>query len=198
MRNLYDHYAQDYIEPTGNYALFPGLEEEIRRFHLRADTTRPLLDLGCGVGRDTEYLTTCDSVVIAADLSIGMLQVTRKRCGSATAGLVQLSMTDLPFAENSFGGVWACASILHIPTIWFSQVLTEILRVLSPGGTVAISMKAGSGEGWRAGTSLAAPRWFTLVNPAIFSRLLRSAGFVNIESTPSGRGSWFVVEADKP
>lgn len=196
-RNVYDRQAREYTITTGDYALFPGLKDEIDRFYGRAMANRPLLDLGCGVGRDTEHLLSRGSVVVAADLSIEMLRVTSQRCLPAEPKLVQLSMTDLPFKGDTFGGAWICASLLHVPMNHLERALSEIRRVLAPGGTVAISMKPGEGEGWHSGGSLTAPRWFTFVNPEKFEKLLQSAGFGSVRSTASGRGNWFITEAEK-
>jgi hypothetical protein len=106
-------------------------------------------------------------------------------------------MLELPFRSGVFGGIWACASLLHVPLVLFDGVLAEIFRVLSSGGTVAISMKAGSGEGWRSGTSIRTQRWFTLVDPVDFCANLRAVGFSRVSCTSSDRKNWFVAEADR-
>lgn len=197
-RNVYDRQAREYVSTTGDYALFPGLKDEIDRFYGRTTADRPLLDLGCGVGRDTEYLLSRGGAVVAADLSIEMLRVTSQRCLPTKPKLVQLSMTDLPFKDGAFGGAWVCASLLHVPMNHLGGALSEIRRVLAPGGTVAISMKPGEGEGWHSGSSLTAPRWFTFVSPEEFEKLLQSAGFGSVRSTASGRRNWFITEAERP
>lgn len=197
-RSLYDRQAREYVTTTGDYALFPGLKDEVDRFYGRAIADRPLLDLGCGVGRDTEYLLSRGSAVVAADLSIEMLRVTSQRCLPADPKLVQLSMTHLPFKGGIFGGAWVCASLLHVPMKHLAGTLNEIRRVLVPGGTVAISMKPGEGEGWHSGSSLTAPRWFTFVSPEKFEMLLQAAGFESVRSTASGRRNWFITEAERP
>ena len=174
-RQVYDREAHDYACKTGSYESFPGLQNEIDRFRRRAMTALPLLDLGCGVGRDTEYLLSQGCAVVAADLSSEMLKITRERCcNQKTLMLVQLTMTELPFKDGMIGGAWVCASLLHLPNDHFAPALNELLRVLSPGGSVAISMKAGNSEGWHSGSSLPHPRWFTLVDPSHFAKLLRS------------------------
>jgi hypothetical protein len=55
-RALYDHKSPDYAERTRNYDLFPGLNDEIDRFLTLSLPDLPLVDLGCGPGRDCLYL----------------------------------------------------------------------------------------------------------------------------------------------
>ena len=196
-RELYDRQATEYARATDDFARFPGLRDELDRFIERADTSRPLLDLGCGAGRDAAYLAGRGCTVVAADLSHRMLCLTRERWAGLPSGWpVQLSMLDLPFGPNVFGGVWACASLLHVPRDGVCRALAEVFRVLARSGAVAIGMKAGCGEGWHAGTSLAAQRWFTFVDPEAFAADLRTAGFVRVTCTFSGRRNWLVAEAD--
>jgi hypothetical protein len=85
-----------------------------------------------------------------------------------------------------------------LPSADHAQVVGEVLRVLAPGGVAAFSMKSGDGEGWKVGRSIDSARWFTLVRPHQFEELLTSAGFVEVETIPSGRGEWFISEARKP
>lgn len=198
MRELYDREARQYVNATATYDLFPGLQDEIDRFHGKIDRSLPLLDLGCGIGRDTCYLTSLGYKVVACDLSMKMLEVTNERCRPRMPALVQLSVTRLPFKLNAIGGAWVCASLLHLPHTDQTQVVRELLRVLVPGGIAAFSMKSGEGEGWRVGRSVKSARWFTLVRPDEFEDLLISVGFTDVETTASGRGDWFISEARKP
>ncbi|MGH4019716.1 MAG: class I SAM-dependent methyltransferase [Pseudonocardiaceae bacterium] len=184
-----------YIDRTGSLELFPGLQTELDSFNKRADRSGPLLDLGCGVGRDSEYLSAAARTVIAADISVEMLKITRARCGVA---VVEADMGHLPFSNDTFAGAWVCASLLHIPSCLMRGALGELYRTVRPGGAVAISMKAGEGEGWYWGNSLSSPRWFTFVEPATFGAILADEGFTGVSTIFSGRGDWYVAEATKP
>ena len=197
-RNVYDREAAAYVATTGNLAYFPGLESELERFCQRIVRTSPILDLGSGVGRDTEYLLRRGCKVIAGDVSSEMLKILNHRCGSYR-GLqaVNMSMLKIPIRDSSLGGAWVCASLLHLPRSLFPTALREIYRTLAPGSVTAISMKAGNGEGWHSGASLLSPRWFTLIEPSDLEKLLLDTGFENVASAASGRGSWFISEAIK-
>ena len=55
-------------------------------------------------------------------------------------------MVALPYADNSFDSVFACQVISHTDTVGTKKVISEIERVLKPGGEIYISMC--SKEAW--------------------------------------------------
>ena len=52
----------------------------------------------------------------------------------------------LKFKNYEFDGVWACASIIHIPKKFLKKVLLELRRILKINGLLFVSVKEGSGE----------------------------------------------------
>ena len=193
-RRVYDESAATYVRSTGTLDLFPGLDRELDRF-LEALPGTAVLDLGCGSGRDAEYLIGRGATVVAVDLSEKLLRYARCRC--ALAGAVLCDLLALPLADGVFDGVWACASILHLPRETHLRAFSEIHRVLRPGGATAISLKEGDGEGWMRTTRMPSSRWFSLRRPEAVMDELTAAGFVSVRVAPSGRGDWFVVEATR-
>jgi SAM-dependent methyltransferase len=194
-RALYDHRSPDYAERTRNYELFPGLNDEIDRFLTLSLSDLPLVDLGCGPGRDCLYLLERGWSVVAVDISGNMIEATATYCDRhPRLGLVQADISHTPFRDASFGGAWVCASLLHLPSEYLASAVTEIGRILAPGAGVAISMKAGHREGWHVGRTLTQQRWFTFVDPEEFAELMRRCGFTAVSIKTSGRRDWFVAE----
>ncbi|WP_409491912.1 class I SAM-dependent DNA methyltransferase [Amycolatopsis sp. cmx-11-12] len=193
-RRSYDECAAEYARSTDKLERFPGLDLELDRF-LAALPAGAVLDLGCGAGRDAEYLIERGADVLAGDISAEMLRYTRRRC--VLFGAVQCDLLALPLVSGVFAGVWACASVLHLPRRAHPVAFSEIHRVLAPGGAAAISLKAGEGEGWVRDTRISSPRWFSLRSPDAVVDELSAAGFVSVRVLPSGRATWFVVEAVK-
>jgi ubiquinone/menaquinone biosynthesis C-methylase UbiE len=107
------------------------------RSQLLQITARTLLDIGCGTG---SFLRGIEDLVESAhgvDLSQGMIEHARKRalnCGSKTR-FSKIDGPRLPFADNSFDVV---TSILSFRYLDWDPVVSEILRVLRPGGHLLV------------------------------------------------------------
>jgi SAM-dependent methyltransferase len=133
----------------------------------------PLLDLGCGPGRDLSWLAARGARGMGCALSMGMLAAARARSGGP---LVQADMRRLPFPGGTFGAIWCCASFLHLPKADAPGALGEMRRVLVPGGTLFLGVQEGSGEGWEVyGWEVA--RFFARYTSAEVATLLSGAGF---------------------
>ncbi|MBP7632536.1 class I SAM-dependent methyltransferase [Candidatus Ozemobacteraceae bacterium] len=110
------------------------------------DRLRPgcrVLDLGSGAGRDSEALRLRGFEAVSLDASAGLIAAHKARGGRL---LLRGDFLRLPFRDACFGGVWACASLLHVPAAQAHDVLCDIYRLLLPGGVLAVSLKIGSGE----------------------------------------------------
>jgi SAM-dependent methyltransferase len=190
-RSVYEANAADYAAATWDYANFPRLLEALECFEHGIMPPGPVLDLGCGAGRDTEQLLAQGFDVVAGDVCAKMLHTTRARCGAASP--VQLDLVRLPFQAGTFAAAWVCASFVHIHSSQLAQALRELARVLTPGAPVAISMKAGESEGWAAGTNVIGQRWFNLMPPDRFTETLSAAGFDNVTISFRGRPEWYIA-----
>jgi ubiquinone/menaquinone biosynthesis C-methylase UbiE/uncharacterized membrane protein len=91
-----------------------------------------LLDVGGGTG----YLASCVADryarVVVSDLSPGMLRVARSR----NLETVEASAMELPFKDEEFDVVLCTDALHHIKEI--ERALSEMCRVLKPGGTLLI------------------------------------------------------------
>jgi hypothetical protein len=72
---------------------------------------------------------------------------------SLSSGLLKQSVLHLSFQElafeNEFDGVWACASLLHIPRREMDDVLGQLAKALKESGVLYASFKYGDREEWR-------------------------------------------------
>lgn len=192
-RRAYDRDASAYADKTDRFSDFPGLKEELERFRGRAPEG-PVLDLGCGAGRDTRHLISAGHDVISGDLSVELLKLLRAGPSSKP---VQLDLLTLPFRDRVFAGVWASGSLLHIPGSAYPRAFEEIYRVLAEGGATAISLRDDDKEGWHRGERMDVDRWFTWRRPHHVVRELIATGFVSVEWAYCGRKDWYIVEAVK-
>jgi SAM-dependent methyltransferase len=101
-----------------------------------------ILDAGCGPGRDTRAFLARGYRVTALDASREMAA----RCGRLTGqSVLHQRFQELDFAE-AFDGIWACASLLHVPDAEAGEVFRRMRRALRPGGVWYMSFKVGEGE----------------------------------------------------
>src|SRR5215469_12262272 len=97
---------------------------------------RRVLDLGCGRGQPLwSFRVTAENPLIGVDIDADALMMAKARF--PMRAYVQASGEHLPFADESFGRVIGCVALpyMDIPT-----VLSEIRRVLIPGGALTVTL----------------------------------------------------------
>ena len=92
----------------------------------------PVLDVGCGTGRWLRRLEEHGLSGIGIDQSSEMLALARKR--GTLSPMVSGEVQNLPFRDESFKCVSAVTVIQHIPPQEQVHALSEMVRVLRPGG----------------------------------------------------------------
>jgi acylphosphatase/protein-L-isoaspartate O-methyltransferase len=140
-----------------------------------------VLDLGCGPGNDAALFADLGLEVVGLDLTRSMLEVARDR--ARTRALIEGDSRRLPLASGAFDGVWASASLLHLPKAQVHLALAEARRVLKPGGVVCTFMKMGDHDGimtaeQRGGSaSVRGDRYFAHYSPSEWPAHLRACDF---------------------
>lgn len=122
----------------------PGMDEEMRiaRLLLGLSAGHSVLDVACGPGNFTRSFGRAvgeKGLAIGIDASETMLsRGTRDldRSGVANVCLLRGDATELPFVDGSFDAV-CCFAALHLFADPFAA-LTDMTRVLAPGGRIAI------------------------------------------------------------
>jgi SAM-dependent methyltransferase len=106
-----------------------------------------ILDAGCGSGRDTLYFARRGYKVTAFDYSPSMVQMAAKLTGQE---VIQLSFQEVQF-ENTFDGIWACSSLLHVPVNEMPDAVSRLSRAMKVDGVLYASFRYGTGEHNRDG-----------------------------------------------
>lgn len=101
-----------------------------------------ILDLGCGSGRDSRYFAKKGYNVTPVDGSPEMCRVAAEYTGLPVRCLC---FADLDYYDE-FDGIWACASLLHVPQNKLPTVMEKVERALKPEGVLYASFKYGEGE----------------------------------------------------
>lgn len=112
--------------------------------HARVLDPPAVLDAGCGTGRLVSTLQAGGLEVTGVDLSPGMLDVARSLHPEVRFHVADLAR--LPFDAEAFAGVLAWYSLIHVPPEDLAGPLTEIARVLRPGGFFLTGFQIGSGR----------------------------------------------------
>jgi ubiquinone/menaquinone biosynthesis C-methylase UbiE len=95
---------------------------------------KKLLDAGSGTGWFSAVAVKRKAVVTSLDVGPELLKQVAKKCKST---LVVGSILDLPFKNNSFDYIVSSEVIEHVPDP--KKAITELFRVLKPGGTIVLS-----------------------------------------------------------
>ena len=102
-----------------------------------------MLDHGCGAGRDTKALLAAGFNVTALDASADMVCEAEKRTGIGVRVQYFEDLDDVAI----FDGIWASASLLHVPRAGLPNVLARVHQALKTGGLLFASFKSGGKEG---------------------------------------------------
>jgi ubiquinone/menaquinone biosynthesis C-methylase UbiE len=105
-----------------------------------------ILDAGCGTGRDVRFFKDKGVRATGIDISFYMLIEAKIICPEGR--FCVMDMNNLAFNDEMFDGVWACASVIHLPRSHLSETLREFHRVLKKQGILYLSMKQGVTEGY--------------------------------------------------
>lgn len=101
-----------------------------------------LIDLGCGPGQTTKFLSDCGvQEIIGTDLSGEMVKVAKEL--NPQLHFETADMLDLHYPDNSFGGAVAFYSIVHFDYDQVRSAFKEINRILTPHGQFLFSFHLG-------------------------------------------------------
>jgi len=141
--------------------------------HIRGGPPFTLLDFGCGPGRDLKFFANAGHLAIGLDGSTRFVEMAHAHSG-CEVWLQDFLKLDLP--ENYFDGIFANATLFHVPSREAPRVLEELRASLKPDGVLFSSIPHGHNEeGWSDG------RYGVFHDPENWRRLGLEAGFFEID-----------------
>lgn len=144
--NYYDKNAVDFAIQTVSIDMHDLYELFLNQLPKR--NTQSILDVGCGSGRDANYFAEQGYDVTAIDASAKLIQWAQQHHMSRKISWVHLdfSSIDKQAWGNTFTGIWACASLLHVPFLKLPCIIESLLKTLTDDGVMYLSFKYGEGE----------------------------------------------------
>lgn len=134
----YNKNFESFISDTINV----DMEDHYSRFLSLLSDGASILDAGCGSGRDSLAFKKLGYKVKAFDASSAMVQATKSL---AEVPVYQTTFQSAKF-ETLFNGIWACASLLHVPKRELSKVFDNLAAHLENDGIIYASFKYGANE----------------------------------------------------
>lgn len=130
-----------------------------------------ILDFGCGSGRDTRYFLEAGMKVDAVDGSEEMCRIASEYTGMKVKQMLFQELN----VHDKYDGIWACASILHLPKNDLKSVLQKMAAALKKHGIIYTSFKYGEFEGERNG------RYFTDFTIEMFQIFIQDIDHLQIK-----------------
>jgi len=187
----YSERAAEFWAGTRHHDVQQNIEALLR--HLPGQLPLCILDFGCGPGRDLATLRNLGHTPVGLEGSAPLAAMAREHSGCEVLEQDFLNL-DLPPAR--FDGIFANASLFHIPSQELPRVLGQLHAALKPEGVLFASNPRGNDqEGWnhgRYGAYYSLETWRRFMQAAAFSELehyYRPAG-LPIEQQPWLASVW--------
>lgn len=168
-RNIeyYNEHAQSFYDGTINADMSLWRD----KFETKLPAGGCILDAGCGSGRDSKAFIGHGYRVVAFDASSEMCRMATELIGQQ---VIRMRFDEITYTDE-FDGIWACASLLHVPYAELPQVLSKLHRAMKQNGTLYVSFKYGEGTMQRG------ERVFSDFTEESVRRLLTDAAFTVTE-----------------
>jgi SAM-dependent methyltransferase len=167
----YEEHAEVFRAATQDHDVSQNINALLK--HIRSAAPYTILDFGCGPGRDLRSLTRLGHRAIGLEGAASFAAMARADAG-CTVWEQDFLKLDLP--EAYFDGVFANASLFHVPAQELPRVLRQLHATLKPGGVLFSSNPRGQNEeSWRSG------RYGSYHDLIAWRAYLTGAGFTELE-----------------
>lgn len=166
----YAQRAAQFREGTRDHDVSQNIAELLR--HIEGAPPFRILDLGCGPGRDLQAFKALGHAPVGLEGLPAFAAMARAASGCE---VLEQDFLRLDLPQAAFDGIFANASLFHVPTQELPRVLKELRAALKPRGVLFCSNPHGRNEeGWsrgRYGAFLDWETWKALATGAGFSGL---------------------------
>ena len=175
----YNQHAEDFHDGTHAHDVSQNIAALLH--YIEGAEPFTILDFGCGPGRDIKTFTELGHTAIGLEGAACFTDMVRAH-GSGKVWQQDFLKLELP--EKYFDGVFANASLFHVPSQELPRVLRELHATLKPRGVLFSSNPHGHNEeGWNHG------RYGAFYDLETWRRYLTVAGFEELTHyyRPAGR-----------
>ena len=175
----YDASAQSFWFGTKDHDVGQNMDALLR--HIQGEAPYTILDFGCGPGRDILAFRDLGHVPIGLDGAAEFVAMAKARTG---CDIWQQDFLELDLPAEKFDGIFANASLFHVPLQELPRVLSALRAALKSDGVLFSSNPRGpDSEGWngqRYGSYLTLETW---------QQACTAAGFIELEHyyRPAGK-----------
>jgi SAM-dependent methyltransferase len=167
----YNQRAEAFWEGTREHDVSQNISALLR--HIAGNHPLTLLDFGCGPGRDLKVFAELGHIAIGLEGAPRFAAMARVH---SSCDVWQQDFLKLDLPESHFDGVFANATLFHVPSQELPRVLRELHACLKLGGVLFSSIPHGHNEeGWNNG------RYGVFHDPEAWRGYGSAAGFVELE-----------------
>jgi SAM-dependent methyltransferase len=166
----YEAQAEDFWAATRGHDVSQNIAALLQ--FIEAPPPFQIMDFGCGPGRDLRTFKQLGHLATGLEGAAQFAEMARAYSGCE---VLQQNFLSLDVPRSRFDGVFANASLFHVPAQELPRVLVELRETLKPGGVLFSSNPRGEGqEGWRG------ERYGAFHDLAGWRALMTAAGFVEL------------------
>jgi SAM-dependent methyltransferase len=182
----YDENAESFWQGTKDHDVRQNREALLK--YLRGDPPYRILDFGCGPGRDLKFFKDLGHESIGLEGAVNFVDHARANSGCE---VWQQDFLALNLPQEYFDGIFANASLFHVPSQELPRVLKELWTTLKSQGVLFSSNPRGENqEGWsgeRYGVYYDWERWNEIMTAAGFTEITH---YYRPEGLPREKQPW--------
>jgi SAM-dependent methyltransferase len=166
----YNLHAEDFWLGTRDHDVCQNIEALLH--FIERELPYTILDFGCGPGRDLKVFADKGHIAVGLEGAAHFAAMARSHSGCE---VLQQDFLDLKLPHHHFDGVFANASLFHIPSQELPRILLDLHACLKPGGVLFSSNPRGQNqEGWNG------DRYGVYYDLDTWRRYIAATGFVEL------------------
>ncbi len=191
----YDKNPQFYADKFNSYGV--RFEDIDRALKLNESGSNKVLELGCGNGRDAQYIISKvgKGNYLGIDASEGLVKLAKQKVFEGEFHVKDIR--DVSYETETFGVIFSFASMLHMKREELESLLEKCYKSLKTGGILYISTKYGEYKEEKI-TNLGDEKYYYFYKPEDIEKLCPYKFFVVYKNVQDIRGqSWFEIALRK-